>query len=297
MADNNEVDPQEPIPPDTGVPLPEASPPPADTEQPLTEKQATATPNTETPPADMEIHHASHVHHKKKWKDYLFEFFMLFLAVSSGFLVENQREHYVEHLRAKEYAAMLRKDLVSDTLIINIIIEFRNQQAKRYDSLKNIINNVPIEKIDQRQFLGLVSEAGKYLHLLPNNGTLQQLKSSGSLRYFTDTALIYTLTSYEEDLKHGEYVQAEEREHAMNRIFPFKMEHFNYQALDAIPAVAQNMPAGAMVDIDKKTMLAFYNMLDKSASFNDMLGPKFLVRYKEKATTIIEMLMKEYHLE
>jgi len=95
----------------------------------------TASTTNSIPAPDMEIHHSRHVHHKKKWNDYLFEFIMLFLAISAGFLVENLREHYVEHLRAKEYAVMLHKDLASDTVILNIIGRFRTQQAKRYDSL------------------------------------------------------------------------------------------------------------------------------------------------------------------
>ncbi len=34
---------------------------------------------------DMEVHHPHPVHHNKKLKDYFFEFFMLFLAVTAGF--------------------------------------------------------------------------------------------------------------------------------------------------------------------------------------------------------------------
>src|SRR4051794_36842467 len=58
-------------------------------------------------PEDMEVHHHPHVHHEKKWSGYLFEFIMLFLAVSAGFFVENQREHYVENNRAEQYASFL----------------------------------------------------------------------------------------------------------------------------------------------------------------------------------------------
>ena len=47
----------------------------------------------QTPTENMEVHHHPHVRHSKRWKDYLFEFLMLFLAVSAGFFVENQREH------------------------------------------------------------------------------------------------------------------------------------------------------------------------------------------------------------
>src|SRR5204862_7253863 len=66
----------------------------------------------------MEVHHHSHSS-GKKWSHYFWEFFMLFLAVSAGFLVENQREHYVEHQRAKRYAANLYDELKKDTTQLN----------------------------------------------------------------------------------------------------------------------------------------------------------------------------------
>jgi len=44
----------------------------------------------------MEVHHHGHVHEKKKWKEYLFQFLMLFLAVFCGFLAEYQLEHKIE---------------------------------------------------------------------------------------------------------------------------------------------------------------------------------------------------------
>jgi hypothetical protein len=46
----------------------------------------------------MEVHHHAHTA-RKKWTHYFWEFFMLFLAVTAGFLVENQREHFIEHKR------------------------------------------------------------------------------------------------------------------------------------------------------------------------------------------------------
>ncbi|MEO5592363.1 MAG: hypothetical protein ABIR15_03610 [Chitinophagaceae bacterium] len=281
---DKETMPQGTAPPD--IPYPQADP---ETTIGLTQPET----------ADMELHHQPHIHHKKKWKDYLFEFFMLFLAVSAGFLVENQREHYVEHLRAKDYAAMLRKDLSSDTVIMNIISNFRSEQQKRYDSLRNMIDSVPFEKINQQQFVTLASSVGKYLHLIQNNGTIQQLKSSGALRYFKDTALVYTLTSYEEDLKHNEYVQQEEKEYSAEKVTPFKLIHFNNKSIE--PGVAgtapQNFPKEMMIDFDKKTMMQFYNLLDRSAEFNKMLGEPNFTPHKIKAASLIKMLIEEYHLE
>jgi hypothetical protein len=60
-----------------------------------TQKQ---TSNIDPQTAEMEVHkHPHHVMHKKKWNEYLLEFFMIFFAVFLGFLAENRREHIVEH--------------------------------------------------------------------------------------------------------------------------------------------------------------------------------------------------------
>ena len=279
---------------------PESPPEEAASGQDIVALTAAETSHTsiQTAAEDMEVHHA-HLHHKKKWQDYLFEFFMLFLAVSSGFFVENLREHYVEHERAKEYAAMLRKDLQADTAIINIIVRFRIQQKKNLDTLSNIIKTTPYEKIDQQQFLRLSKSAGQYLHLLSSNGTLQQLKSSGSLRYFSDTSLVYALTSYEEDLKHADYVQNEESQHCAERVIPFKFKHFNDTFKDTSLSVAasKNFPQTGLVDFDKNTMMEFYNLLSKCTWYNEVLGYNSFEPHKNKATGIIEMLEKEYHLQ
>ena len=66
----------------------------------------------------MEVHHAHHANHKKKWGEYLLEFLMLFLAVYLGFLAENLREHQVEKARLKEYMHGLVDDLKADTGVL-----------------------------------------------------------------------------------------------------------------------------------------------------------------------------------
>src|SRR5215510_13470651 len=66
----------------------------------------------------MEVHAHTHTE-RKKFKHYLWEFLMLFLAVFAGFLAENQREHYVEHRWAKQFAQTLYDDIKHDTGAIN----------------------------------------------------------------------------------------------------------------------------------------------------------------------------------
>src|SRR5215204_5532714 len=63
--------------------------------------------NTDQETENMEVHHHAHHQGKKNWKSYFWEFLMLFFAVTLGFFVENQREHYIEHVRAKEFSKTL----------------------------------------------------------------------------------------------------------------------------------------------------------------------------------------------
>src|ERR1019366_5594949 len=76
---------------------------------------------------NMEVQkHPHRVTHKKKWGEYLLEFFMLFLAVLLGFIAENIRENPIEHERAKEYANLLIEDLSTDTTQLNTAAHVMN---------------------------------------------------------------------------------------------------------------------------------------------------------------------------
>jgi len=66
----------------------------------------------------MEVHAHTHTP-RKKWTHYLWEFIMLFLAVTLGFFVENQREHMIENQREKDYIKLFIEDLQTDTAIIH----------------------------------------------------------------------------------------------------------------------------------------------------------------------------------
>jgi len=66
---------------------------------------------------------------KKKWKHYLFEFVILFVAVLAGFWADNWREKLSDGRREKEYIGFLISDLNSDkkkVLDLKGNLEYRN---------------------------------------------------------------------------------------------------------------------------------------------------------------------------
>ena len=144
----------------------------------------------------MEVHHHAHTA-RKKWTHYFWEFFMLFLAVTAGFLVENQREHYVEHLREKQFISSLLVDVKLDTANLNRIISARDLREKMFDSLTILINRPDRNKYTRDiYFFGRHITRLSRIVFIYNNRTMQQLKNSGGLRLIrrrnaADSIIIY----------------------------------------------------------------------------------------------------------
>ena len=146
---------------------------------------------------NMEVHkHPHHPAHKKKWGEYLLEFLMLFLAVFLGFIAENIREHYVERHRAKEYAQSLYNDLKKDSADLHRAIGFKQWQNKNLDSLITFMSDPNFQKHTREIYYYSCFANLPNLFFSPSDITVQQLRNSGSLRYFTSVELYNTLSRY-----------------------------------------------------------------------------------------------------
>lgn len=93
----------------------------------------------------MEVHTHSHTA-RKKWYHYFWEFFMLFLAVTLGFFVENQREHIVEHKREKQFILSFTDDLKNDITQLDNLKRKRQEKAIWFDSLTLLLKTPDPDK-------------------------------------------------------------------------------------------------------------------------------------------------------
>jgi hypothetical protein len=156
-------------------------PPPED------EKQQSSTEN-------MEVHHHPHVHHSKKWKDYIFEFLMLFLAVILGFFVENKREHYIEHKRAKHFSKQLLADLRLDSLLFENRNRIIQSMQQGHDSLLYLLT-LKANAADKEIMETLLPITFSF-DMPATTTTYNQMKTSGSLRYIDNMDLTAHLQHY-----------------------------------------------------------------------------------------------------
>jgi len=100
---------------------------------------------------NMEVHkHPHHVTHKKKWREYLLEFFMLFLAVFLGFVAENIREKIGNREIEKKNIESFVKNLHEDSLDLVQSIEVNEKRYQYLDSLIYLKNSNTANDVFQK---------------------------------------------------------------------------------------------------------------------------------------------------
>ena len=203
----------------------------------------------------MEVHHHPDLHHKKKnFKEYFLEFLMIFLAVTLGFIAENIREKITEHHRAKIYAAEMVNDLVSDTIQLRRYINYMTNADHNVDTLFQLLSAHEPKEIPSGKLYWYGLFAGASKDFVPNDATFEQMKSSGSLSYFTRNSIAKKVAEYDRlcrSMKSGDNsddgIQLEERK-IRAQIFEFKYN-----------AVANDIYQASRISLDRKRIDSFIN--------------------------------------
>ena len=154
------------------------------------------TSNIEPQPSTMEVHHHGHVHEKKKWKEYVFQFLMLFLAVFCGFLAEYQLEHTIEHQREEQFMRSMVEDLKKDLILLKNESDLTVIQYTKLDSLTDMIYEGVLDPLHVTKMYELQR---RYLYprtLQLVNRTELQLKNSGGMRLIRNRQVADSIVNY-----------------------------------------------------------------------------------------------------
>jgi hypothetical protein len=146
----------------------------------------------------MEVHR--HSHHPKKFKEYITEFLMLFLAVSLGFFAENIREHQVEKERAHELIIELKADIHKNIQLIDSVVLRDRLMLNKFDSA--MVYLVSHNEVDGDSLYNNLPN--NIIRFLSKNDTYEQMKSSGSLRYIKNPLLLERILNYSNDCQAAE---------------------------------------------------------------------------------------------
>ena len=266
--------------------IPEAEQPLTHNPQPVTEQ-------------DMEVHHHAHdpaaPHHKKNWKNYFWEFLMLFLAVFCGFLAEYQLEHKIEGERAKEYIQSMMEDLQNDTTKLSKVDSSLLIITNSIDTL--LMNYDEMPKGANPTLFRNIKAIYSYPIFIYSDRTIQQLKSSGGMRLIKNKKVADGIMNYDAFVRNyennGVYVQRYWENLTLQRL-----NIIDQQTLD------NDIKATGAVDVKKNYLLVSDPVqLHRLKSFVYELKNyhsntlRANIKLREKAIELIEILKKEYHLK
>jgi len=243
----------------------------------------------------MEVHHHSHSS-RTKWTHYFWEFFMLFLAVTLGFFVENMREHYIEHKRGLQYIRSFVEDLKTDTAgFSHIIAQYKikegqlNQLYLCYDSINGKFQSADcINKI-------YAASIG-FQDLIFTDRTLQQLKNAGGLRLLEEEDAD-SIVIYDQFLRYLLKVESTSLQEMQTRVRSTRNSVFAYSQ-DMEESWAKGAQPGKvnLISTDKELLNRFFNEV-MVYRFACRFQFRQTIRLREKAVALIRFYSEKYHLK
>jgi hypothetical protein len=225
---------------------------------------------------------------------------MLFLAVFCGFLAENQREHYVEHKREKQFIRSLVDDLGRDTSKINRWLTILNYDQNKIDSaihqysIKKKLTGFEIAQIGKMGFSGTWS-----INVVFTERTSSQLKNSGGMRLIRNKKVSDLTTDYWNEIDQYKFT------HTRLENYRIDTRKLGFKIFGDLPGIYLRQFVDSSFLIDSSGILNNSPLLLGEYVNNlTIIGNVYHTQYYPQlnkllnlAKSLIILIKKEYHLK
>jgi hypothetical protein len=181
----------------------------------------------------MEVHHHPEVE-KKGFKEYLLEGLMIFLAVMMGFFAETLRENISESSHAKELAKSLYKEVYADSVAMQAKLKLRFKKEEQMAYFRQYVSDSSLTNLSPGFY-----PAFEWSYVLttsnlfePNDGILNQLRNSGSLRYLKGNEVQEEISKMNVVIATVRDRNNQEMEFVNSYARPFMMKYFDFKWQD-----------------------------------------------------------------
>jgi hypothetical protein len=162
---------------------------------------------------------------------YLFEFSLLFLAVFLGFFADSMREENAEKQLAYELAKSFYEELKNDSITVVSKIEGRIKKEKAIDYMVTFLKDSSLQTSSKSLEINFLwaTTARTPIIFTPRTVIFQQLKSSGSLRYFKNQRLQQLVGDLSVSIEY--ILERQELEAAVYKeyIEPIMIDHMDFE--------------------------------------------------------------------
>ena len=248
----------------------------------------------------MEVHHHPHVE-KKSFKEYLLEGLMIFLAVSMGFIAENIREYFTDKEREVQYIEAFVRDLKADTASINGTIRGNLYREKLLDSILEVSNldlrvNTNSKHLIQFFFRGAFRPAHN-----PSSIAITQLKNTGSFRLLNNKrGIVDSILKYdkgnEQIIMHNDFY-ANDLNTIWESFYPICevkiLRDTSFTISNSRNLTDKPTPP---LHLSQEKLSVFTGHITRHILINQV-NRVYLQLQLKRATRLIDLIKKEYHLE
>ncbi|MGZ3777284.1 MAG: hypothetical protein ACXVI9_06760 [Mucilaginibacter sp.] len=183
----------------------------------------------------MEVHHHPQLHHEKKpWKEYFLEFLMIFLAVTMGFFAETIRENISESGKAKELAKSLYQEVYADSINMQSKITLREEKDLQLNYFRKYVLDSSLTKLSDKFYPSFTWSFVLTSTIIfdPNDGILNQLRNSGTLRYFKGIELQNAISRMNVAILNVRNRNNQEYAFVEEFTRPFLLKHYDFKFQD-----------------------------------------------------------------
>jgi hypothetical protein len=236
-------------------------------------------------PAEVRIH--------KKFKEYFWEFLMIFLAVTLGFLAENIRESITDRSHVAELAGQLREDLTTDTANLERLIINERVQVAKDDSLYVYLRQ-PANVIDYKKLQQLIIDCDHIDLFYPSAGAISTIKLELHVKRFVETRISSHITNYEKGVAIVQTFENRNIDYMGKFLETFMSSHFTPE--NAAAAVAhQPFVSGTLRNITPADLIQLSVDINLIKEYNIQLITRY-TRVKADAVLFMGYIDKTYHL-
>ena len=247
----------------------------------------------------------------KGWTHYLYEFLMLFLAVSCGFLADNIREHREEQERAEVLAKNLYEEILADSITIQQTISVREKKESECAYFIAYVKDSSLTNLNDHFYRSFSWAFIQTVGILfePNDGILNELRNSGELRYFKNPELQAAVGEIGVDIANIRTRNEKEYNMVEINLRPFTLKYYDFEwyktltgdgKISFYDAMMQNLEVpvnGKIPNLDQfdrkeaENLASYYLLMLHSTRVQQY------AKYTKINHELLEILRKEYNLK
>jgi hypothetical protein len=252
---------------------------------------------------NMEVHHHPDLHHKKRrLREYLLEFLMIFLAVTLGFFAESLRESIANRAREKEFIKSMIVDAQTDTANIQECINRNRRRILGLDSLERSCFTFNASDSATRKLFILYRRYNHYPDIISvTDRTMSQLKNAGGMQMIKNETVLDSIILYD---NYGKKLvdQQGHYEDYLNKTEDKAGFVFNFKYLQIDPVkmrgkmVFDSFPSVSLLTQNKNTLIEFGNIVQDQEGIIIF----YIIRLEEvklHAINLMKVLRREYNLQ